>query len=76
MRLMNTGLRDGDRSIIVIAIHRVNSMTGSERPSPEPFLKNEASPAVLGGENSGDALGFVGLGAFQPHSRGEFQDAL
>ena len=24
-------------------------MTGSERPSPEPFLKKEASPAVLGG---------------------------
>ena len=27
-----------------------NSMTGSERPSPEPLLKKEASPAVLGGE--------------------------
>ena len=26
-----------------------NSMTGSERPSPEPILKKEASPAVLGG---------------------------
>ena len=26
-----------------------NSMTGSERPSPEPLLKKEASPAVLGG---------------------------
>ena len=24
-------------------------MTGSERPSPEPLLKKEASPAVLGG---------------------------
>ena len=34
-----------------------NSMTGSERPSPEPLLKKEASPAVLGGgENSGNAL--------------------
>ena len=31
-------------------------MTGSERPSPEPLLKKEASPAVLGGENSGNAL--------------------
>ena len=31
-------------------------MTGSERPSPEPDLKKEASPAVLGGENSGNAL--------------------
>ena len=27
-----------------------NSMTGSERPSPEPLLKKGASPAVLGGE--------------------------
>ena len=26
-----------------------NSMTGFERPSPEPLLKKEASPAVLGG---------------------------
>ena len=25
-------------------------MTGSERPSPEPLLKKEASPAELGGE--------------------------
>ena len=33
-----------------------NSMTGSERPSPEPLPKKEASPAVLGGENSGNAL--------------------
>ena len=33
-----------------------NSMTSSERPSPEPLLKKEASPAVLGGENSGNAL--------------------
>ena len=33
-----------------------NFMTGSERPSPEPLLKKEASPAVLGGENSGTAL--------------------
>ena len=33
-----------------------NSMTSSERPSPKPFLKKEASPAVLGGDNSGNAL--------------------
>ena len=26
-----------------------NSMASSERPSPEPILKKEASPAVLGG---------------------------
>ena len=31
-------------------------MTSSERPSPEPLLKKEASPAILGGENSGNAL--------------------
>ena len=31
-------------------------MTSSERPSPEPILKKEAAPAVLGGENSGNAL--------------------
>ena len=33
-----------------------NPITGSERPSPEPILKKEAPPAVLGGENSGNAL--------------------
>ena len=34
-----------------------NSMGSSERPSLEPILKKEASPAVLGGgENSGNAL--------------------
>ena len=33
-----------------------NSMTSSERPAPEPILKKEASPAVLGGENSGNAV--------------------
>ena len=34
-----------------------NFMTSSERPSPEPFLKKEASQAVLRGrENSGVAL--------------------
>ena len=27
-------------------------MTGSERPSPEPLLKKEASPAVLGGREA------------------------
>ena len=31
-------------------------MTGSGRPSPEPLLKKEAPRAVLGGENSGNAL--------------------
>ena len=31
-------------------------MTNSEKPSPEPLLKKEAPPAVLGGENSGNAL--------------------
>ena len=33
-----------------------SSMTSSERPSLEPILEREASPAVLAGENSGDAL--------------------
>ena len=33
-----------------------NSMSGSERSSLEPLLKKEASPAVWGGENSGNAL--------------------
>ena len=33
-----------------------NSMTSSDRPSPEPILKKETSPAVLGGEHSGNAL--------------------
>ena len=34
-----------------------NSMMSSERPSPEPLLKKEASPAVPGGgEDSGNAL--------------------
>ena len=31
-------------------------MSSSERPSPEPLLKKEASPAVLGGATSGNAL--------------------
>ena len=31
-------------------------MTGFERPSPETLLKKEAWPAVLGGENSENAL--------------------
>ena len=33
-----------------------HSMISSERPSPEAFLKKAAHPAVLGGENSGNAL--------------------
>ena len=31
-------------------------MTSSKRPSPEPFLKKEASRPYWGGENSGNAL--------------------
>ena len=44
------------------------SMTGSERPSPEPLLKKEASPAVLGGRECWKCSGafkcleFQGLG--------------
>ena len=33
-----------------------NSMTGSERPSPEPLLKKEAPPAVLGGKTIPEML--------------------
>ena len=60
-----------------------NSVTSSERPSPEPILKKEASPAGLGGgENSGNALeasnalNKKGFGASQPYSRGKFQETL
>ena len=60
---MNGGAKT-DRAKRVKGLHQVrstlstagNSMTSSERPSPEPFLKKESSPAVLGGENSGNAL--------------------
>ena len=57
-------------------------MTGSERPSPEPLLKKEATPAVLGGERILEMLWrpqmpwTVGFGASQPYSRGEFQEKL
>ena len=43
-------------------------MTSSERPSPEPLLKKEASPTVLRGENSWECFGgfkcleFLGFG--------------
>ena len=33
-----------------------NSMTGSERPSPEPLLKKRRPQPYWGGENSGNAL--------------------
>ena len=33
-----------------------NSMTGSERPSPEPLLKKRHPQPYCGGENSGNAL--------------------
>ena len=33
-----------------------NSMTGSERPSPEPLLKKRGAHSRTGGENSGNAL--------------------
>ena len=50
-------------------------MTGSERPSPEPLLKKEASPAVLGGrefwKRSGSlkCLELQGLGDLEGNSR-------
>ena len=51
-------------------------MTGSERPSPEPLLKKEASPAALGGIDFSGMPWIVGFGASQPYSRGEFQEKL
>ena len=57
-------------------------MTGSERPSPEPLLKKEAPPAVLGGETILEMLWkpqmpwIIGLGGSQPYSRREFQEKL
>ena len=62
-------------------------MSSSERPSPEPILKKEASPAVLGEKNSGNALEaskalnytttIIGLGGSQPYSlRGISGNAL
>ena len=55
-----------------------NSMTSSERPSPEPLLKKEASPAILGGERILEMLWsrIIGFGGSQPYSRGEFQETL
>ena len=56
-------------------------MNSSERPFPEPLLKKEASPAILRGENSGNALeasnalNYRGDGGSQPYSRGEFQES-
>ena len=35
-------------------------MTGSERPSPEPLLTREASPAVLGGREFWKCSGALG----------------
>ena len=48
-----------------------NSMTGSEKPSPEPLLKKETSPAVLGGRMLETLWSLqmpiiVGLGGSQP----------
>ena len=59
-----------------------NSMTGSERPSPEPLLKKERpQPYCGGGENSENALEpsnaliYRAWGS-QPYSRGEFQETF
>ena len=40
---------DGCQHVINTLIAAGHSMTSSERPSPEPLLKKEASPAVLRG---------------------------
>ena len=61
-----------------------NSMTGSERPSPEPLLKKKKRgvPSRTGGERILETLRkpqmpwIIGLGASQPYSRGKFQETL
>ena len=52
--LMKSGVGGGGQNLILRYFGTTpsaagNSMTGSERPSPEPILKKEASPAILGG---------------------------
>ena len=60
-----------------------NSMTGSERPSPQPLLKKGGVPSRTGGGRgilemlwSLQMSLIVGLGGSQPYSRGEFQETL
>ena len=43
-----------------------NSMTGSERPSPEPLLEKEASPAALGVREFWKCSGRKSLRSLQP----------
>ena len=53
-----------------------NSMSSSERPSPEPILKKRGVPSCTGAERILEALWkpqmpwIIGLGASQPYSRG------
>ena len=59
-----------------------NSMTSSERPSPEPILKKRGVPSRTGGERILETLWkpqmpwIIGLGASQPYSAVEFQETL
>ena len=59
-----------------------NSMTGSERPSPEPILKKRGVPSRTGGERILEMLWksqmpwIIGLWGSQPYSWGKFQETL
>ena len=70
---------DADTGDVVFIL---KELTSSERPSPEPLLKKEASPAVLAGrefwKRSGSlkCLEITGFGGSQPYSREEFQETL
>ena len=59
-----------------------NSMTGSERPSPEPLLKKRGRPHPYWGDRILEMLWslhmpwIIGFGGPQSYSRGEFQEKL
>ena len=59
-----------------------NSMTSSERPSPEPLLKKRGVPSRTAGEIILEMLWkpqmplIIGPGGSQPYSRQEFQETL
>ena len=48
-RINRNGAKDKNTKVRNTPSTAGNSMASSERPSPEPILKKEASPAVLGG---------------------------
>ena len=59
-----------------------NSMTGSDRPSPEPLLKKRGVPNRTGGERILEMRGkpqmpwSIGFGASQPYSQGNSKETL